>query len=371
MHGSPGLRKFPARWLSPCLGLGIAMLGADSAQSQTLRPDTTGTIVGFVTSREAELPLPYSVVSITVLGREQFTNDRGVFTLAGLPAGTHKLRVRHLGYTPANMDITVRAGFADTVRVSLAHIVVQLTPVRVRAYAACTNPGAPRAADDSAFATVFDQLRQNAEQYRLLTRAYPFVYGVERTTGVAYARNIVRRERVDTIALRGSDEWRYAPGRVVSQSRFLFVRGAVTMHIPTLEHFADSVFIANHCFHNGGLETVDGRDLLRVDFVAADRIRDPDVDGSMYLDPATFQIRRTFLRLTRAPRAIPDLEETEATTLFAELLPSVPIVAAISSVNRLKPVRNRINPPTGTTEDQRLIAVEFIAGRPGDVPRRP
>ena len=38
------------------------------------------------------------------------------------------------------------------------------------------------------------------------------------------------------------------------------------MNIPTLVNFADKSFLENHCFHNGGLETVDGTEMLRVDF---------------------------------------------------------------------------------------------------------
>jgi hypothetical protein len=260
------------------------------------------------------------------------------------------------------------------VRVALTRIAVRLNAVQVQAYPECTNPGPPRAANDSAFALVFDQLKQNAEQFRLLTSQYPFAYAVERTLGAVFGRNNVKREKPDTIVLRSADEWRYVPGEVVTQERrALIFRGPVMMHIPSLAHFADERFIANHCFHNGGLETVDGQELVRVDFVAASRIRSPDVDGSMYLDPATFQIRRTFLHLSRAPSALPDLLETEATTVFAELYPSIPVITTISSISRLRPPRGRLtlNPPTATTEDQRLIAVEFSGRKPGEDAKRP
>lgn len=341
--------------------LGLSALGAQTA-----------TIVGVVKMKDGGLPLGYSVVSIPSLTREQFTNDRGVFVLAGLPAGKTHLRVRHLGYSPQELDVEASASVGDTIRVALTHIAVRLSAVEIHAYPLCTAPGPPDASRDSSFATVFDQLKQNAEQYRLLTRTYPFRTAVERTTSVIYADNRMRRERVDTIGLRSVDEWQYKPGSVVTQERKAFWRiGAVQMRVPTLSSLADTVFIANHCFYNGGLEAVDGRELLRVDFVASAKIRDPDVDGSMYLDPATFQIRRTFLHLSKRPSLVPDLLETEATTLFAEVLPSVPIISAISSINRITPAKNTINPATGTGEEQRLIAVEFTGGRPGEQPKRP
>jgi hypothetical protein len=339
----------------------LLVFGASKAVAQA------GTVVGFVTTREERQPLPYSVVSIAALSREQFTNDRGSFVLAGLPAGSLRLRVRHLGYSPADIDVTVHAGATDTVRVVLTRLAVKLNAVEVRAYPECKDPGAPNPATDSAFALVFDQLKQNAEQFRLLTKAYPFKFAVERVLGVAY-RNSTKKEKPDTLVLGSNDEWRYVPGEVVTQERrALIFRGNVMMHIPTLAHFADTAFIANHCFHNGGAESVDGQELLRVDFVAASRLRSPDVDGSMYLDPATFQIRRSFLHLSRSPNALPDILTTEVVTVFAELYPSIPVITTISSVSRLRLPQNRLvlNPPTATTEDQRLIAVEFTGRKPG------
>jgi hypothetical protein len=372
MHGLPGLRNFPARLITPrsiTMLLASALVAASSG-AQTPRGDGTGTLVGLVTAKDGGIALGYSVVSVVSPAREQFTNDQGLFVLAGLPPGAAHLRVRHLGYVPVELDVEVRAGIADTVRIALAHIVVHLDAMRVRAYPPCDRPGAPSMSADPSFATVFDQLRQNAEQYRLLTRQYPFIYGVERTSGLVFASNVTRRQQVDTIAMRSTDEWRYRPGSVVQQERRIFFRD-VTMHIPTLAQFADPVFVANHCFHNAGVDTVDGQALLRIDFLAAARIREPDVEGALYLDPVNFQIRRTVLRLSKTPPAISDLLETEATTLFAELVPSVPIIAAVSSINRLKPSRAQHDPVTATTEEQRLIAVEFTRDRPGEPLKSP
>ncbi len=343
---------------------------AASAGARTPRGDGTGTLVGFVSAKDGGVALGYSVVSVTSPAREQFSTDQGAFVLPGLPAGIVHLRVRHLGYVPVELDVEVRPGVTDTIHIALTHIVVRLNAVQVRAYPACERPGAPSVSEDASFATVFDQLRQNAEQYRLLTRQYPFVYGVERTSGLVFASNMTRRQQVDTIAMRSVDEWRYRPGSVVQQDRRIFFRD-VTMHIPTLAQFADPVFVANHCFHDAGVDTVDGKALLRIDFVAASRIREPDVEGALYLDPVNLQIRRTVLRLSKTPPAVSDLVETEATTLFAELVPSVPIIAAVSSINRLRPSTKQRDPVTATTEEQRLIAVAFTRGRPGETPKPP
>lgn len=338
-------------------------------------PDSSGAVVGIVTMKEGGLPLPYSVVSAPSLARERFSSDQGVFLLTALPVGRLQLRVRHLGYSPVDLSVDVHAGRTDTVHVQLVHIAVRLATVEVHDYPPCVAPGPPKAAADSAFAAVFDQLRQNADQYRLLTRTYPYVYAVERTMSTAMLSGKHRLDSVDTSSVNSSASWTYRPGSVVERRRVnlgrLFDRGEMTMNIPTLVTFADPAFIDNHCFYNGGVETVAGVELLRVDFNAAARIKDPDVNGSMYLDPSTFQIRRSMLRLSRVPPGLRGLVSTEAVTYFGEVLASIPIIVGIESVNRF--TANSVLPetPTSAREEQRLIAVQFIRGKPGDEVKKP
>ena len=336
------------------------------------RMDTSGTIVGIVAMKDGGLPLAYSVASIAALGRERFSNDQGVFVLSDLPAGQVLVRVRHLGYSPVDLSIAVHAGRVDTVHVALTHIAVRLTAMEVRAYGPCTNPGVPHTGADSAFATVFEQLRQNAEQYRLLTATYPFVSSSERTMSNLFANGESKIESIDTISVDSRTGWVYKPGTVVMNQGSRRIGGArMFMNIPTLVHFADRTFLENHCFYNGGLEVVDGTELLRIDFTAAARINDPDVNGSMYLDPSNFQIRRSILRLTRIPRELTGLRETEATTYFGELLASVPVIAGIESVNRMDARPSVRNAIAEANEQQRLLQVHFLKGMPGADVRKP
>lgn len=360
---------FSAR-LALLLTLAAPAIG-NVAASQSARSDSAGTVVGFVTIKDAAVALPYSVVSVAQLGREQFTNEQGSFRLTALPPGALRLRVRHVGYAPADLDVIVRAGATDTVRIALTRIAVRLTAMQVRAYPECITPGPPPSTD-AEFTTIFDQLKQNAEQFRLLASKYPFVYRVERTSSTVFGGNDLRQDGVDTLSLMSDTQWRYAPGTVVTEERQSPTRsGPVTMNIPTLANFADSLFVANHCFFNGGLETIGKEELLRVDFVAASALKEPDVDGAMFLDPATFQIRRSFLHLSKAPKSVPDVLGTEATTIFAELFPSVPVIATVSSVNHLRVNTRRYRPATQTREFQQLIAVAFTGPRPGEDAKRP
>lgn len=355
---------FARRWVSSCLALGCLVVLASVASSQMPR---TGTIVGAVVIQESGAPLPYSTVAVPALARQQFTNDSGTFVLSDLPAGRTTLRVRHIGYSPDDVVVNVRPGGVDTVRIALAHVVVQLSPIQVRADAECTDPGVPTALDDPAFLQIFEQLRLNAEQYRLLTDAYPFRTLTERRLGHTLVNGELRIDSIDTLIIDSRLRWDYRPGDVLTRSgETSYSRGTLMLNIPTIAQFADQPFLDNHCFYNGGTETVDGVELLRVDFVAAVRIRNPDVSGSIYLDPKTFQIRRSVLHLSKIPREVSGLIGTEAITTFHEALPSVPVIAAITSTNRLDANPRRSRETAYMNEQQTLLRVDFIRGKPGD-----
>jgi len=102
--------------------------------------------------------------------------------------------------------------------------------------------------------------------------------------------------------------------------------------------------------------------------VAAERIRDPDVNGTIYIDPKTYQVRRTVLRLSKISRNIRYLEDFEVTTDFREIMPSIPVIAAVSSVEK-------IDPDTKMAfdiayESHKLAGFEFLKRKPGEDPRR-
>ncbi|MEO7083294.1 MAG: carboxypeptidase-like regulatory domain-containing protein [Gemmatimonadaceae bacterium] len=342
---------------------------AAEAAAQAIQ-DSTGSVVVVVTGRDGGATLGYSVVSIAAYAREVFTNDQGVAVLAGLPTGHATVRVRHLGYSPNEVAVLVRGGKVDTARVAMVRIAVSLNTVRVRAIGACTTPGPPRAAADPAFAAVFEQLRLNADQYRLLATEYPFAYSVERESSIHYVGGDSILQRLDTINIGTGVNWHYGPGNVISQSDDPRNR-QVVFNLPALIHFAEPGFLANHCFANGGIDTTGGRKLIRIDFAASAKIKAPDVDGSMYLDPVSYQIRQSVLRLTKIPEQTPQIVAAEVLTEFREVLPSIALMSVIRSTNTLSADPTRPILPDAVHETQRLLRVMFLKGKPGDPTSRP
>jgi carboxypeptidase family protein len=352
-----------------CFALIVAALApAHRASAQAAGASQAGAVLaGVVVDSASGLPLPYSTVSIRGTAAERFTSASGTFAFTELPNGAISIVVRHIGYAPRSITLELGTGEPRALRIALSPVAVPLAPVMVRVSSKCTAPGAPRTDAGPAFAATFEQLLVNAAQYHLLATTYPFVASYERTISAQMHDRSLVEQRHDTIVIRSNQAWRYAPGTVIGRSLDARVGSAYVLHIPTLETFADSTFIAAHCFSYGGLDSVAGHPLLRIDFRASARINTPDVDGAMFLDPKTLEIRRTEIRLSRPPRQLPDIRSTEVTTTFDDLLPSIPVITDISSRNSLSDPA-AIDKPRAILETQTEIALAFERGHPGQSP---
>jgi len=317
-----------------------------------------GRLTGVVVSNETGDPLPYSVISASGAGGAFFANDSGKFAIGNLPAGTVDLTVRRLGYVPSTLTVHVAADATENVVIRLSRIAIRLSAVDVRAHPPCTNPGAPRPQDDSTLANIFDQVRLNAEQFRLLSDSYPFVYLMDVWTSRKVKKN--GQVVVDGMSKQLGQSKRprsYKPGGLY------FRRGGQWFfELPTLIELADPAFLGAHCFHFAGVENIEDSAFVRVDLVAHERIKDPDVDGSIYLDPASYQIRRTVLTLTKPLKAA-NLDAMEVTTDFREVLPTVSIIGHVYGSQTLRP--NAKRQYDEAFEEQMLIKVEFLGAMPG------
>ena len=97
----------------------------------------TGRVRGKVLAANKR-PVRDARVTVWGTGVETMSNPDGEFSLAGLPAGTHTLEVRAIGFSPAQIPVDILAGQLESADVELAAIAVTLDTVKVtaqRAYA--------------------------------------------------------------------------------------------------------------------------------------------------------------------------------------------------------------------------------------------
>jgi hypothetical protein len=140
-------------------------------------------------------------------------------------------------------------------------------------------------------------------------------------------------------------------------------RGELDARLPGLLDFADSLFQHTHCFAPGGLETLDGRRVVRVSFRADERLPAPDVNGAFFLDAETFRIVAADFELSRIPERLRSVTRIAARTTYQEIFPGVPVIARIDAATELRPVGS--NRPAAQTERQSLVDVRFLREVPG------
>jgi hypothetical protein len=323
-----------------------------------------GVVTGQVIEQLSGKPLGYSVVSIAALDREQFTGADGRFTLPNLAAGRVTIRAKRIGFIPRDVVVEVKAGEAVSTSIAMSRIPVELPAVRAEGEL-CTNPGAPK--NDVALAQLVEQLRQNADAYRLLLQRYPFNYAVQRT----FSRRDVDAltmavDKLDTLIYPSRRDYKYEAGKVL---RYVSSERNTYFVFAHLDDFASDAFLDAHCFRYAGETTIDGASLLEIRFVPSSKIKSVDMEGSFFLDPATYQLRRARYSPSTPPPpsgrnvVVPAAPRMSVTTVFVEVVPSVPVIGQVESESG--PLRSRNSGrPEYAIELHQLLRVDFLRGRP-------
>lgn len=109
-------------------GVLLAALGVAPLQAQ----GPTGSVRGTVTDSASQRPL--AGITVTIGGRGTVTREDGRYQIAGVPVGTDTLRARAIGFTPVARVVTVIAGQAIDVDLTLAAHAVNLEEIVVVGY---------------------------------------------------------------------------------------------------------------------------------------------------------------------------------------------------------------------------------------------
>jgi hypothetical protein len=318
----------------PALAVTLVLLasatGPGRAWSQNLRG--VASVRGVTRSTLGER-VPYAVVALEPGFSRRFADDSGAFAFPRVAPGRYHLLARQIGFKPLDTMVVVSPDSALVLNLALEHLVVELSEItvtpeirRAERTAHCTAPGPPNAETAPELAAIFDQLRQNAERYWMLADSYPVLYRMARSQGSPGSMS-----SVDTLDLRTNSRWHYSPGHVINEARSPRGGTDVQVELPTLPDFADSVFDQVHCFRLFGLDTLDGQGYVRIDFRASERLTEPDADGSAYLDPSSYLIRRAIVQLTHPDRARAGLSSFTASVRYREIAPSLVIVDSIEA----------------------------------------
>ncbi|MFN2397078.1 MAG: carboxypeptidase-like regulatory domain-containing protein, partial [Gemmatimonadaceae bacterium] len=114
--------------------LSLALVAGLLWSAQLGAQEPTGTITGQVVDSTSQQPVPGVAVVIDGTSRGTLSRDDGSFTLGAVPAGTHSVRARRIGYAPQVQSVTVTAGATATVQFVLARRTAVLEGVVVTGY---------------------------------------------------------------------------------------------------------------------------------------------------------------------------------------------------------------------------------------------
>src|SRR5207253_4684511 len=119
------------------------------------------------------------VVVVSPSGSEQFTDGAARFTLRNLRPGHISISARRVGYAPLDTTFDIAAGDSVRLELGLSLVAIQLPAIHSLAQE-CAHPGSTNRSVSLELVTLLDQVKQNAERNRLLSRSYPFEMTVER-----------------------------------------------------------------------------------------------------------------------------------------------------------------------------------------------
>jgi len=347
------------RWLQPVVGIAAVIVPA-AARAQR------ATIVGEVVVKSSAIAVSYAVIGAKPGIADRFTNSEGKFVLRDVNPGQLTLSARHIGYAPLDTTFDVSAGDTVRLRLELALVTIQLPAVRSLAQR-CAHPGGVNTQLSAELQVLFDQVKQNAERNRLLAASYPFEVVVERKITKPEPALEARFIAYDTVVRSSDRKWRYSPGNMLGTREIepgVFGGKWLTITMPELADFADQRFLENHCFDFGGIDVVDGDTLLRVDFSPAPIVKTPDVGGTIFLDPKTYQLRITLVSLVNLTKQLRSQISGQSIKIaFKDAIDGVPVIDVVSSV--VFPRDNGKGPALEpSTEDQRALVIRFLRGKP-------
>ncbi len=298
-------------------------------------------------------------------GTARLADERGEVRLTGVTAVGGRVRVRQIGYQPAERALAGRtsgaAGAVDTVAVRLARVAFRLPGVVTAAAATCPAATDTTAADSARRALTADvllQIRTAAERYDSFQRAYPFRVRIERRSAEVRRDGTAPRIRVSRESGE-SDRYaeRYEAGAVVRRER-----GGVSVPVLFVTALADPAFLARHCFAVGGVESLGVSRVLRLDFAPAPGVREPDWAGAALVDSATSELRRIEFRLANlGPRDEP--ARMEGYTTFTSPSPYVVLPESTMAGWWRAPLADRARCAWGPPDALQLLRVDSLEYR--------
>jgi hypothetical protein len=257
------------------------------------------------TIRDAESAAPLQGVFVMLLDSAQhmrggvLTDERGFFVMRAPAAGTFTLRAERIGHESAmSSPVLLNPEQAQTVDLNVTVAAIQLAPLEVATRNRCI--ARPRSGERTA--QLWEEARKaltvarwlaNEKQIQFQSRAYVRELDAK---SMAVKSEGVRQEISRNLP--------YAALDADTLTKYGFVRDqgdGLVFYGPDAEVLLSKVFLDGHCFHSveGAGNT---RGMVGLGFKPVAESKLPDVEGVLWLDRQTFELRHIDYRYTNMLR---------------------------------------------------------------------
>lgn len=229
------------------------------------------------------------------------TDEAGAFRLRAPSAGVYRIRTLRIGYQPTTSHRLQLSQDAELQhRIILDAVPVRLDTVRVEARTACrlvaddSNDVVFGAWEQVRAAIMAAQLTQRARTLQSSTIAFDRLLAPG-TNRIRAQSSIARTEFV-------REPWREAPLDSLRRTGYLLVDAdnVATFHAPGLGMLLAPEFVEDHCMRIGG--DSDARQLAIEFQPVPERRRIPEIEGTLWLDRKSAELRRLEFRYVNVSR---------------------------------------------------------------------
>ncbi len=254
----------------------------------------TAQVISGIVEDSSGVPIPAAFVVLEdaagVVVARTLTRDGGGYRLGAPASGTYRLRTDRIGYERAVSPwLRLESGETLDYRFRVEPIPIRLQRITVNERARCeVLPD-----EGIQLQSVWDEARK-----ALTATAWTGQQPYFRFDAVMHSHALDERGRplseavLEEVRLYGRHPFRSIPARDLVFGGFVQEpEGRVAYYAPDADVLLSETFVRRHCFRlvRGG---ADRAGLLGLEFEALPQSRLPDIEGIMWLDPASSELRR-------------------------------------------------------------------------------
>jgi hypothetical protein len=289
--------------------LAAVLMLALAAVPRALAQVATGAVEGVARNAQDGTPLTFMLVHVMPTtarpgaAQRVLTDAEGRFRAEGVPAGEYRLQVEQIGFertlSPA---LKVEAGATARQEIRSAMVPIQLEGLTVRAGGGCLT--GDQLSQDPALATVWNEARKGVETRRAFDLQYRFMATVRQEGTARYRlKGPSPILRVDTIRSEPDSVLVRETRRraVLAANGYGSQRRGLALRLPNEKELMDEEFLRAHCLETG----IDrGEGTLALRFRPVQRQNGMSIRGALWVDAATYQIRRLEVEHLQGERSL-------------------------------------------------------------------